>query len=513
MPRPISPLLKLPQNSNLCLRDQIVECIVVAAMQGKLPTDAVFPSCRSLAAHLGVSKNTVFAAYEQLEQSGFLTVRPKHGYVMVRAPRTSPPPVPETGTLATIQLPDPRPSSYLRVTHPEGWKAYPYPFVYNQTDPSLFPLAAWRECSRLAHGSRRLIDWTADDESGDNPQFVAQIRDRILLARGIASSESEVTITLGVQNALAIVGLLLRSVPGCVAVEDPGYPDARNAFALTGNTVVPVPVDSNGLVVSAIPADCKLVYVTPGHQFPTSVSLSPQRRSELLQAANAQGFLVFEDAYEAELEPEPSQSSLRAMDRSGRVLHAGSLSKTLSPGLRLGFLVATPEITREARALRHVLLRHGPTVVQETAALFLSLGHYDAHVSRLARRSRERWELMMAGIRRYLPDLAVTPSHGGSSFWLTGPQTLDSENLAERLQRRGVIIDAGPQFHMRNGGHNSFRLGFGFMRLERMDEGLRIIAATIKDCIREREESLPAAPTAARSAIPARRSGTTSTSH
>ena len=441
--RPVSPALRHLPSHAPSRQAALVEMLSGAIVEDALPADLPLPSCRALAAAHGISKNTVQAAYDKLVELGLVTVRHKSGYFIAVTGRDGRRPGAVRATVSPLTLPEPRPSLLPRVKHPVAWQDCAFPFVYNQIDPKLFPIAAWRECARLALGRRDLATLTADDEAGDNPQLVSQLRKRLLAHRGIASSEDEVMITLGTQNALSLAGLLLREVPGCVAVEDPGYPDARNAFTLTGNHIRPVPVDEEGLRVDLIPNHCKLVYVTPSHQFPTSVTLSLARRQALLEQAERRGFLILEDDYEADLEPDATLPTLRSMDRQGLVIYASSLSKTLSPGIRLGFVVAPPTIIQELRALRHALLRHAPAPEQATAALFIGLGYYDAHLRRLTKDRNRRRDAMLKGIATHLPMFRTHGSRSGSSFWLTGPKTSTARIWQKGFWRRGCSLIRG----------------------------------------------------------------------
>jgi GntR family transcriptional regulator / MocR family aminotransferase len=476
--RGLPPALRtLPQAHNR--RDALIEMLSAAIAEDALPVELPLPSCRTLAIAHGLSKNTVQAAYDRLVDIGLVTAKAKSGYFVAAARRAEPFGTSGLSVRSTLILPAPLPSTMPRVRHPENWQTSRFPFVYNQIDPSLFPIEAWRECSRLALARKGLNALTADDEAGDNPHLIVQLRKRLLAHRGIAVTDSDIMVTLGTQNAIALTGMMMRAVPGTIAIEDPGYPDARNAFAMTGNVVVPVPVDAEGLIVDLIPRDCKLVHVTPSHQFPTSVTMSLARRRQLLDLAEAQGFMVLEDDYEADLEPENAAPTLRSLDRYGRVIYASSLSKTLSPGLRLGFMVAPPDIMVEAKALRHAVLRHAPTQLQETAALFIGLGHYDAHLRRLSQEMARRRGAMAAGIAEHLPMLRTGSGSAGSSFWLQGKDGFDSEALAARLLSEGVVFDPGRIFFADSSRTEFLRLGFAAIDPGKIDEGLRRIAAAM----------------------------------
>ena len=487
-----SPVFRLPKESHLPLRDQICEVVSKALATSALPLDMPLPSCRDLAQQLGVSRNTVYSAYARLVDLGLIYARDRSGYYgceSAAAPQS-----------AMIERADPafsgddllpidgiKPAALRRVRHPGDWFTYQYPFVYNQTEPGLFPIDAWRECSRRALNRGTVDEWTSDSIDGDSAHLLRQLRHRLLVYRGLYVNDDEIMITLGSQNALAIVGLLMRSLKGRIAIEDPGYPDARNAFLIAGNALAGVPVDRDGLAVSKIPSGCKLVYVTPSHQFPTSVTMSLQRRHDLVQAAGKGGYLVLEDDYEANLSSTgPALPALRSLDRDGRVIYISSFSKTLSPGLRLGFMVAHRDIIREARAVRGYLVRHAPTLIQETAALFLGLGYHDSHLRKVERRRREGWKSMQKAIERYLSDFEVLKAPGGTSFWLKGPDGFNASILRERLLRKGAIIDQGQTFYLKNDILNTFRLGFAYIDLDRIEAGIRIIGKEARQCLDRR---------------------------
>ncbi len=476
-----SPVFQLPGNSKLKLRDQICELVSAAISHGALPSNFDMPSCREMARQLDVSRNTVFAAYTKLVDLGLIEAKDRSGYV-VKATSVSKP-NPGTGELSIasrrrlFDFGQEPPSSKPRVSHPSDWSTYPYPFIYNQTDPKLFPIEAWRECSRQALKRSTLTDWTGEFVEGDSPHLLQQLRQRLLVYRGVLAADDEIMVTLGAQNALAIVGLLFSRKTGVVAVEDPGFPDARNAFSITGNSLAGVDVDDEGMVVRHVPTTSKLVFTTPSHQFPTSVTMSMARRAELIERARSDGFYILEDDYEAEMYGENNASpSLRSMDHDGRVIYVGSLSKTLSPGLRVGFVVADREIIREARAIRTMLLRHPPTVLQETTALFLGLGYYDQHLRNFVRHHGERWNKMKRAIEERLGAFSVNHSVGGTSFWLTGPADFDATAFSECLKGEGVIVDKGETFYMRMEPRNSFRLGFAYVNESNMERGVDIIA-------------------------------------
>ena len=478
-------LFKLPETSGLSLRDRICEVVSAAITSRALPHDRPLPSCRELAGQLDVSRNTVFAAYHRLIELGFLIARDRSGYFVNPDLRMSLSPADGEDTPARRGHAPPapiefEPSTLIPIENPLDWVRYPYPFIYNQFDPDLFPVDAWRECSRQALSRRQMPVWVGDSVESDSPRLVQQLRQRVLSYRGIYADAEEILVTLGAQNALCIISMVLANRNRPIAIEDPGFHGARNAFHIAGHELVGVPVDREGLIPSAIPADSQLVFTTPSHQFPTMVTMPLPRRRALIEAAVENDFLILEDDYEAEINyftrPSPS---LRSLDASGRIVYVGSLSKTISPGIRLGFIVAHRNVIREARMIRGVMLRHPPTIVQETAARFIRLGYYDAHLRNVERRYRKRWHTMRDAIRRHLGMLDMTDTLGGSCFWLTGPPGFDATELAARLKSRGVLVDKGQTFYLNSDDRRSFRVGFAYVPVGKLEEGVRIIAEEV----------------------------------
>jgi GntR family transcriptional regulator / MocR family aminotransferase len=271
-------------------------------------------------------------------------------------------------------------------------------------------------------------------------------------------------------------------------MEEPGYPDVRNIFSLRTKRLALVPVDEQGLRVDIGLEEAKVVFVTPSHQFPTTVTMPLPRRLELLKLAAERDFVIIEDDYEFETnyvnEPCPA---LKSLDDHGRVVYVGSLSKTLFPGLRLGFLVGPKQLVAEARALRRLMVRHAPNNNQRTAALFLSLGHHDTLIRRLHKAYRARWEIMAAALAKHLPKSTRVPSFGGTSYWVKGPKDLDSELLAGAALDNGIIIEPGRiNFGAANAPRNFMRLAFSSIDESKIEPGIEKLATLIPSASKRR---------------------------
>jgi len=478
-------LVHIRRREHASLQAQIREALVGAILDGQLARDEPIPSTRKMAKLLGVSRNTVVLAFQGLLDDGYLTARERSGYFVADKAFASPSrPQPARPHAAASAGPDwPRrllktPTRQENISKPLDWQSYPYPFIYGQVDHTLFPLAEWRECARQALGKKWLGAWTNDTWAHDDPLLVEQIRRRILPRRGIMASDEQVLVTLGAQNALYLLASLLVDARTKVALEEPGFPDMRNIFRLRTEHVGLAPLDGGGLVLSEALFDREVVFVTPSHQFPTTVTMPLERRLDLLKLAAERNFIIIEDDYEFETnyvnEPCPA---LKSLDDEERVIYVGSLSKTLFPGLRLGFMVGPKELIAEARALRRLMVRHAPNNNQRTAALFLSLGHHDTLIRRLHKAYRARWDSMGAALNTHLPDSSRIPTFGGTSFWVEGPAGLDSERLYEEARRQGILIEPG---RINFGGamrpRNTFRLAFSSIEEARIEPGVRLLS-------------------------------------
>jgi GntR family transcriptional regulator/MocR family aminotransferase len=320
-------------------------------------------------------------------------------------------------------------------------------------------------------------EWAQDLIVRDDEALVREICAKVLPRRGVWASPEEVVVTVGAQHALYMIAELLFADQTRVAIENPGYPDARNIFSLKSQRIIPVDVDQFGLPVTAALAHCDYAYVTPSHQCPTTIKMPEERRLALLQSAEQHDFIVIEDDYEAESSfTENPSPALKSSDRTGRVLYIGSLSKTFAPGLRLGYIVGSPKIIRELRGLRRLMVRHPSAFIQRAFALFISLGHLDAMVRKQTLVYRERSAVLQEALSRHLPQFHVYPSHGGSSLWVRGPDGLDCRQLASQAESLGVLIECGDVFFNEPAPLEFFRLGFSAIRIDKIDAGIQQLA-------------------------------------
>ena len=468
------------------LQHRIKRLVVEGILSGRFRNGERMPSSRELARHLGVSRITVTIAYTDLVADDYLVARGRSGYfVSDTAPAT---PTIEIGTSSGeaqvdwARLLNARANERSEIERPIDWHTYPYPFIYGQTDPKLFDHQSWRLCALQALGQRDFDSLTSDHYERDDPKLVEYILRHILTRRGISARPENILITLGAQNALWLAAQLLLTQRRTAAIENPCYPGLRSILERTRCRTVPIDVDEGGLPPEQLPDDVDAVFTTVSHQCPTNTTMPLERRRDLLRRAGEQGFVIVEDDYEFELALQGTASpSLKSMDDAGSVIHIGSFSKSLFPGLRLGFLVASPVFVQEARALRATVLRHPPGLIQRTAAYFLSLGHYDAQLNRMRKAYQRRRNAMETALRDNHLMSGASARQGGSSFWLTAPEGTDTLDLARRLHERGVVIEPGQSFFASDAPPtNYFRLAYSSISSTRITRGVEIIAEEMR---------------------------------
>lgn len=463
------------------LQAQIQQLIAEGILSGRFRRDEKLPSSRKLASHLGVSRITVTLAYTELLANDYLTSRGRSGYYVSEnapVPPSFDPPKPREDRIDWTRALGRRFTGGDTPDKPKDWASYRYPFVYGQTDPSLFDHANWRLCALQALGQKDFTALTADYYDQDDPELVEFIARNTLPRRGIIARPEEILITLGAQNALWIAAQILLTQRRTAAIENPCYHALRDILNQSRCHVDAIDVDRDGLNPALIPTEADVIFTTPSHQCPTTATMPMARRHALLERARDIDALVVEDDYEFEMSfldaPSPA---LKSLDTEGRVIYVGSFSKSLFPGLRLGYLVGSEAFIREARALRASVIRHPPGHIQRTAAYFLSLGHYDALIRRIREALKARRAVMQDAIDQSGLTVAGKGAFGGSSFWMQANPDVDTEILAEDLKSGGVLIEPGhPFFTGETPPKNFYRLGYSSIPSERIPEGVARIA-------------------------------------
>lgn len=473
------------------LQGRLAAAIVQAILETRARPGTRLPSSRGLAESLGISRMTVTLVYQELISQGYLETRARSGIMVAatvphRRLRVQEPLPRETALDWDSWLSDHQPRQRV-IRKPANWRDFRYPFIYGQSDPGLFDHNAWRDCARRAWGTRDFGELASDFYGADDPMLIDYICSNSLPRRGIHARPDEVLVTLGAQNALFITVELLARGDRLAVTEDPGYPDFAETLRRAHSPTTFLDVDEGGLDPQMLPQGTRLVIVTPSHNIPTGATMPLARRRELLARAAAHDFLIVEDDYDFEMSYlAPPAPALKSLDRAGRVIYIGSFSKSLFPGLRIGYMVAPAPLIARARALRAIMLRHPPNHLQRITAYFLALGHYDAHIVRLRGALKRRRALMEQALGETPLRIAGAARSGGSSLWIEAPGGIDSSLLAERLQQDSVLIEPGEVFFETPPAPCPFfRLGYSSIREADIQPGIALIARRAMELARQ----------------------------
>ena len=449
-----------------------------AILAGRLPAGERLPPTRELARQLSVSRGTVTLAYEQLAGEGYVGTRVGAGtFVSDHIGSATGQARPAGGALR------PRPV-WASVPIPARRPLAEFHFRSGIPDARLFPYARWR---RLL--GQELHAGATDIHAYSDPAGHQGLRQAIALhfgvSRAVRATAEDIVVTSGTQQAVDLIARVILGPGDVAAVEDPGYSPPRRLLASLGAQVAGVPVDAEGLVVDAIPANARLVYVSPSHQFPLGVTMSLPRRLALLAWAARHGAAIIEDDYDSEFRySDRPIEPLQTLDTDGHVIYVGSFSKTMLPALRLGFLVAPAPLRTALRAAKFVTDWHTHLPAQAALARFIADSWFARHIRSMRTVYAERHQLVTDGLRRqFAGHLEVIPSAIGLHLAATA-RTLTTAQIEEALSRAATTgVDAQPlaPFGLSAPGPPGLVIGYGAIPTDRIPEGLHRLRLCFDD--------------------------------
>lgn len=505
------------------LYEQIYRGVRAAVHEGRLAPGTRIPSSRILAEDLGVSRSTVLLALEQLAAEGYLVSQARSG---TRVAALLPDRLLATGdavpvsgaaptSVSTMILRSARPSlspaGLSAAAFEEAFVrlgAAPRPFRPGTPALDLFPTDLW---ARLAMRRYRRLGVALLDHA--DPRGYEPLREAIAAhvrsARGVRCTADQVLITSGAQQALSLAAQVLLAPGDQAWMEDPGYLNVKGVLALTGAEIVSVPVDAEGIDVREgvrRAPHARLAYVTPSHQFPLGVTMSAERRAELLRWASSASAWIVEDDYDNECRfsghPLPA---LHGMDRDHRVLYVGTFSKTVFPSLRIGYLIAPRDLVVPLVKARSLADGRPPSVDQAILADFIIEGHFTRHVRRMRALYAERQRRLVAAVGAQLAGLmTVTASASGLHLlgWL--PHGLSDRDVSQALAARGVEAPPLSRFFASGAGERgALLLGYGALDDAALHDGVRAIREVIGGLLTPSLRR--SAPVPERHAVPQRR--------
>ncbi|WP_020541305.1 PLP-dependent aminotransferase family protein [Nonomuraea coxensis] len=470
--------VSLSREAAVPLTAQLAGWLRRAMLDGTLPPGERLPSSRALAAQLKVSRTVVTEAYQQLYAEGWLEGRHGSGTFVadmettgmrtagmrtagrgtggietaVTPPRETPQdPAPAGPAAAFIDLTAGRP--WVRDYDRAAWKR------------------AWRRAGEPPPG--------ADPDPYGLPRLRELLADHLRRARGMAVGPENILVTRGTGNGLDLCALALLGAGARAGVEDPGYHVARTVFEARGAEIVPCPVDADGVIVDGLPGDLRVLYTTPAHQYPLGGRLPIPRRERLLAWARSTGATVVEDDYDAEFRYDVAPlPALYGLDPS-RVVLLGTLSKTLSPDVGVGWLVGTPELVARIAGLRRAVADRTSGPVQEAVATLLERGDLDRHL----RRMRLEYARRRAAVVELLGPVCRLRGDTAGLHVLAELPAAVVPVVVERARERGILLDATGRHHHGRERLHGLVIGYGSASLADVRRGCRVIAAIVREAV------------------------------
>ena len=463
---PVSELVvELDREGGDALHRQIEASIRDRIRSGALPAGIALPPTRALAAQLGVSRGVIVEAYAQLVAEGYLTSR-SGGYTQVAPAPTAAPPA---------TAPRPRRPGPSRPPHPS------VDFGYGRGNLAAFPRAAW------LRSVRRVLTETADERLGYlDGRGAVELRSELAAylnrVRGTNADPETIVITSGYAQAVSLlIAVLAARGATTLAVEDPSASDdARPIAHAFGMHVVGVPVGDDGVRVDAVAAlDADLLILTPSHQWPTGGVLSPEARAAVLAWAQRTEALVLEDDYDAEYRYDRAPvGAMHGLDPN-RVAYAGTASKTLAPGFRLGWLILPPGLVEPFAEAKLLADRGSPILDQLTFADFLSRGEFDRHLRRMRPIYRSRRDALLAALAQHLPELEPAGIAAGLHLVAWLPQDLNEATVIAAAAREGVAVAAVSPYRLSPAPRGGLIFGYSNLTEHAITDGITRLARAI----------------------------------
>lgn len=437
--------LTIDRKASIPLQQQLMTGIRSSVVRGLLRPGAPVPSVRALAEQIGVSRNTVILAYERLIAEGYLSSAPGRGtFVSSLLPeeclRASPPAVPVRGAAT---LPNPAKTGLCSpgVAAPDRpADRWAIDFRLGRPAAEAFPRDFWLEHSALLlrHAEHHMSQY--GDPAG-LMELRTAIAENLLPLRGVQAKPENVVIVGGIQEALNLMAWLFLNNGDRVTVENPCYAGAYNVFVSYAATVDQVSVDEDGLDPAALPETaCRLLYLTPSHQYPLGSTLALNRREAVLEWARQRSCYVLEDDYDADFRyREAPLPALAAMDASGTVVYCGTFSKSLGPGLRLGYMVCPPALTPLVTEAKALLNNGSPWLTQAVLARMIREGEFESHLRRIRALYLRRRDALVAALSPFGGTLAG--AEGGMHLtWTPPPGAANAALLEAALRAHDVKV-------------------------------------------------------------------------
>jgi GntR family transcriptional regulator / MocR family aminotransferase len=472
--------ISLPDRDSRRLQHDLHRQLRSAIVEGRLQSGLRLPPTRALATSLGISRNTVVAAYDLLLSEGYLFGKAGSGTFVTKLHGSETP-----SKKSSDAAMDGRLAPYWRkqiFARPALIAAPQFDFRFGYPDVRHFPYNIWRRLS-----DRVLRQTTRSGAIYSDPEGLPILREAIVhhvsFSRAVSCQADEIIVTSGSQQAFSLIArVLVEAGQSVVAVEEPGYPPARAAFEAAGAKLRHVPVDEEGLIVERLPRNSNIICVTPTHQSPLGVTMSARRRAALLAFARNNKAVIVEDDYDSEYRYGGRPlDAMQTLDRDGSVFYIGTFTKSLLPSLRLAFVVAPPWARTALVAAKRITDGQCPALVQETLAAFILEGHLARYVRKMRNVYAGRHEAILVALDRHCADwLAPLPSSAGLHIAARFRKTLSAQAIVKSAAASSIQIEDLDRFAVQQPAYSGLAFGFGSMEASRINEGVNRLTKIIR---------------------------------
>lgn len=466
-------MIVLHNDSKVPLYLQIYEQIKEDILSGQISEGSKLPSTRALATTLNISRNTVESAYLQLYSEGYVTSKAGSGFIVEKL---------DSSIILKLKKEDSKnietyKNTLSKVTSDESYK---YNFQYGILSACDFPLRLWKKISNKCLASLSSEDMTSYNDSKGELELQIEIMKYLNKSRGVYCNPEQIIISSGIEHCLSLICQLFRQHFNQIAFEDPGYTGSRDIFINNGYDAVPIELEADGINIEQLEnSSAKAVYVTPSHQFPTGSVMPIQKRLKLLDWAIRKNGVIIEDDYDSELRynsrPIPS---IQGIDSKEHVIYIGTFSKSLSPSLRLNYMVLPQSWLVRYDKIFSRYQTSVPLIEQKIVQQFMNLGHWDSHLRKMCLSNKRKHDILIHTIHELMGDnVIIHGKNAGLHILLELNNGLCEEEIIKKAKDHGIKVYPVSKYWMRleKYSNNMVLIGFGGMSESEIVEGIRML--------------------------------------
>lgn len=486
---PYKTILKIDRDNKKAVYIQLTNQFIRLIKKGTLAPKTKLLGSRTLASQLEIHRKTVIACYEELELQGWVESVPQRGTFV-----TANLPLQQAENLGELQATSQQAAGFGFTTNPILDKKYNYNYPSDYmfvmdgvSDERLAPLQEIGMLYRKLATRKSTLPYLSYGPTYGNPELIKVLTSYLNDTRGLHIAKEQMLITRGSQMGMFLAAQLLIEQDNCIVVGETNYSSLEATFQYAGAQLLRISVDHDGLVVEELETLCKerkvkVVYTTPHHHHPTTVTLSAERRLHLLQLSQQYGFAIIEDDYDYDFNYDHAPIlPLASHDTTGNVIYIGSFCKTIAPSFRVGYMIGPTDFIRESSRLRRFVDRQGDDLLELTFAHFIKEGDLDRHIRKVVKIYRERRDFFCGLLKEELADyFSFTIPRGGMAIWATLNALYDWDEVSKEAENQKLVFPDWKRYDAIGAKHNAIRIGFSTYTKEETKEFVSRFKNTMK---------------------------------